>query len=103
MQKISRSMQRGIPVYIFGAGRHGYECLELLENKHIKCDGFVVTKIQGNPKQINDYSVKTVDEVLEKNKRNLFVLAVMDIYKKEILTFLEGKKSEGAEIELAVF
>ena len=99
IKRIDRAEKEGVPVYIYGAGRHGFECLETLLNNGMDCSGFAVTSLKGNPENINGYAVKTVDEVLSGNKRALFILAIMDIYKDEVMAFLEKKNSEGAGAE----
>ena len=84
-------------VYIYGAGKHGIECLDFLEYCEAPIDGFLVTSKKGNPDDIRNYPVCELSDAIEKDK--IFaILAVMDELKKEIIEVIKSRNNKGKDI-----
>lgn len=93
----------GRRVYIYGAGIHAHECLKLLHQYDIKPEGFVVSSKSGNPSEIESYPVISLEESARDNKKMCFVLAVMEIYREDIVKGINEKNAGGADIEFCYY
>ena len=75
IQMIDEAAERGLKIYIFGAGRHASEFSRYISEKNIEFDGFLVSKSEGNPERIGEHLVLEAHEALEKEDA-LIIIAV---------------------------
>lgn len=100
--QISRMKKNGGMVYIFGAGRHAAECAVFLDACGIGYDGFVVTKLEGNPRKLKNHMVYQASEEI-KGKKSLVIVAVLSSGVSGVLTTLSSLKDHDTVIETITF
>lgn len=100
--QINRMKKKGGMVYIFGAGRHAAECAVFLDACGIAYDGFVVTKLEGNPKKLKNHVVYQASKAL-KGRRSLVVVAVLSSGVSGVLATLASLKDHNTVIETITF
>lgn len=88
----------GRSVFVYGAGIHAYECMKFLNQYDIAPEGFVVSSMSGNPSEIGSFPVISLEESVTEKKNICFVLAVMDIYKDDIIRGINKANEDGADI-----
>ena len=93
----------GRSVFVYGAGIHAYECMKLLQQYDIVPEGFVVSSTSGNPSEIGSFPVISLEESVREKKKLCFVLAVMDIYKDDIIKGINKTNEAGADIEYCTY
>ena len=99
IRHISDARSDGRSIFIYGAGIHAYECMKLLQQYDIIPEGFVVSSMLGNPSEIGSFPVISLEELLRDKKKLCFVLAVMDIYKDDIINGINKANLDGSDIE----
>lgn len=96
LKPIQNAIKSGKKICIYGAGRHGQECAEYLTKNNVTVDGFLVTKLDGNPKEIKEISVYEAKEYIK--KEDVFIIiAILTSGVAEVesyLTSLDIKKSD---------
>ena len=102
MGKIWEVKRQGGELYIFGAGRHAAECGAFLEECRIRFDGFVVTSLEGNPKELKGHPVYEAAERL-KERRSLVIIAVLSSGVEGVSNMLDTFQTERTRIEKIIF
>ena len=74
-------------VCIYGAGRHGVEILNYIQNNGINVDAVLVTDKKGNPEAINDIPIYQSEDYLKKN-RTFIVIAVSKNLQPGIIEYI---------------
>lgn len=92
--EIKRKRRKQWKICIYGAGRHGIECMDYLESCGIGIDAFLVTKKEGNPEKIREYSVYRAEDYV-KDKRVFIVIAIMSDKINEIKLNLDSLGKNG--------
>ncbi|MDY3917274.1 MAG: hypothetical protein SOZ01_11250 [Selenomonadaceae bacterium] len=77
----------GQPLYVYGAGRHGMECAQLLQALNIEFQGFLVTSLHGNPRGVLRHPVQEAECVLTKETPYV-IIAVLTSGAAEVATYL---------------
>lgn len=99
---VSKANQNGGHVYIFGAGRHAAECASFFEECRIEFEGFVVTRLEGNPGVLRNHSVfKAADQL--KDKKSLVVIAVLSSGVNSVKNTLHSLQDNNTTIEMITF
>ena len=96
--RIKDELNSGRDIYIYGAGKHGIECLELMEVADISPKGFIVSDMAGNPENIRGTKVYELRYVLQENKPIFAILAVMEKLQKEIVELIKKEVDMGQDI-----
>lgn len=96
--RLNDEISRGKSVYIYGAGKHGIECLELMELANILPKGFIVSNIAGNPESIRGIKVYELRKVLQEREPVFAILAVMETLQLEIIKLLTSEVNKGQDI-----
>lgn len=102
MRKVSDARRKNGNIYIFGAGRHAAECADFFKECHMEFDGFVVTSLEGNPKELKGYQVYQASEQL-KDKRTLVIIAVLSSGVEGVSHMLDTYRSKHTWIEKVIF
>lgn len=97
-KRIKIEIKNGRRVYIYGAGKHGMECLELMQMAGIPINGFLVSNMEGNPEFIRGYRVYELRMVLKEKIPVFAILAVMDELQYEIISLLRQEVDKGQDI-----
>ncbi len=100
---ITREKENGKQVYIYGAGKHGVECMNFLEMADVEFDGFLVSSRFGNPEKIRNYKVEVLKEKTEEGKPVFAILAVMDEMQRSIIDVIKEEVKKGADISWVSF
>lgn len=100
--RVSGIRRNGGFVYIFGAGRHAAECAAFFDECHIKFDGFIVTSLEGNPRELRNHPVCEAADQL-KNRRSLVVIAVLSSGVNGVENTLALLKDNSTSIETIAF
>lgn len=95
ISKVKRTYREGGKVCIYGAGRHGIECMDYLEACGMGIDAFLVTKKEGNPEKIKEYPVYQAEDYV-KDKEVFVVIAIMSDKIGEIKTYLDSLKKNSS-------
>ncbi len=100
---ISIEKNKGREIYIYGAGRHGVECLNFMRMAGIGLDGFLVSSLSDNPKTIRGHIVYELDERIKKGFSVFAIISVMNELQNEIEANLREKLDNGADISWCTF
>ena len=92
----------GGAVYIFGAGRHAAECGAFFDECKLSYDGFVVTSLQGNPKELRNHPVCKA-AVRLKGQSSLVVIAVLSSGIEGVVNMLAELESDDTIIKTITF
>lgn len=101
-RRISQMSRSGGQVYIFGAGRHAAECAAFFEECHLSFDGFVVTSLEGNPRELRNHPVYVAAERL-KDKKSLVVIAVLSSGISGVKNMLTALQNSSTTIKTITF
>ena len=96
--RLRDEINSGRDIYIYGAGKHGIECLELMEIADILPKGFIVSDMAGNPENIRGIKVYELGYVLCDNKPIFTIIAVMEELQKEIIKLIKKEVDKGQDI-----
>ena len=87
LDAIAEAKDKGSPVFIYGAGRHGTEFASYLDKRKIFFDGFLVSAKEGNPNVIAGHYVYEARAKI-RNGHTLIIIVVakgsVDLIKKMI-------------------
>jgi hypothetical protein len=97
IRSVKRAQKKKESVYIFGAGRHGFECADLMDELGLEFDAFLVTDMAGNPEELHGHPVFAAKERL-KDESALIVLAVLSSGVKEVKKYLNTLKAGNRDI-----
>ena len=100
IQKINKLRIKGYKVCIFGAGKHGIEYIENLQNNKKLIDSVLVTDLTGNPTEIYSIPVNEASEYLVFNKSYVFICVGAE-YQNEIIENLN--KFEDCKYEILTY
>ena len=100
IQKINKLRIKGYKVCIFGAGKHGIEYIENLQNNKKLIDSVLVTDLTGNPTEIYSIPVNEASEYLVFNKSYVFICVGAE-YQHEIIENLN--KFEDCKYEILTY
>lgn len=100
---ISIEKNKGREIYIYGAGRHGVECLNFMRMAGIGLDGFLVSSLSDNPTTIRGHIVYELDERIKKGFSVFAIISVMNELQNEIEANLREKLDNGADISWCTF
>lgn len=95
---ITKMKRGGGEVYIFGAGRHAAECAAFLEECGMAFDGFLVTSLEGNPRELRNHRVYEAADRLKK-KKSLVLIAVLSSGAGGVKSMLDALRDRDTEIE----
>ncbi|MDE7047521.1 MAG: hypothetical protein K2P25_06015, partial [Lachnospiraceae bacterium] len=89
-------------ICLYGAGKDGFECFTFLSELDVKVDSFLVTKTEGNPKQLGGCPVNRADEYL-KNNSAFVIIAILPKGVPEVKTYLDSLAAKGADLSYMEF
>ena len=78
-------------IYIWGSGKYGQECYELLRTQGIKIAAFIVTKKEGNQDSVMGVPIKSPDEI-ELRKGVGIIVALKREFRVEVIPILDEFK-----------
>lgn len=80
---VNEFLQSGKKLYIYGAGKIGTQCIEVLEGKNVKIEGIVTTSKSVD--EFMGYRVLQIDELKSDLDRNYsIILALNDVNRQEV-------------------
>lgn len=95
-----RATEENRNLYIFGAGRHAFECASYLAEMGIAFDGFLVSDLKGNPENLMDHPVyKAIEEL--PGKKSAVIIGVLSSGQAEVREYL-NEISEQPETDILV-
>lgn len=86
--QISQLRKDGYKICIFGAGKHGIEFTEYLQDNKVLIDAILVTNTYGNPTEIHSIPVIKVSTFVSCNKTFVFI-CVGSEYQGEVIENLK--------------
>lgn len=102
LREIERKRREGRKICLYGAGRHAFECYTYLQKQDVRIDSYLVSRMEGNPKQINGCPVYQADEYL-KNNSAFIIIAVLTSGVSEVTRYLTSFAASGADIDYTGF
>ena len=78
-------------VYIFGAGTLARQLLETFNERQVIVSGVLVSDAAKNVKALMGHRVSSIDSLQEDKDRVIIFVAVLDIYRQEVMTLLNEK------------
>ena len=102
LNEIEEHRKAGNKICLYGAGKDGFECFTFLNELGVNVDSFLVTRMEGNPKQIGGCAVNRADEYL-KNNSAFVIIAILPKGVPEVKTYLDSLAAKGADLSYMEF
>lgn len=102
LNEIEEHRKAGNKICLYGAGKDGFECFTFLNELGVNVDSFLVTRMEGNPKQIGGCAVNRADEYL-KNNSAFVIIAILPQGVPEVKTYLDSLAAKGADFSYIEF
>lgn len=69
-------------IFLYGAGKYGKDLLKLMKRKKMRIDGFCVTKLDNENKNIDDLKVYSLEEVVKQNNVGIIIAVKYNLHEE---------------------
>lgn len=81
-------------IYIYGAGKYGERCLEILHSLGFHAKSFIVTDIKKNSSTVKNIPVIEWSECKDKIKSSIIIVALSEKFRNEVVDLLKSAKTK---------